>query len=125
MTTTLYCPEITSIFDEDTLFDLKGLLVERSGSNLRNRMAHGLINDNGFLHPLMSYLWWLTLRLCCLPILIHQQKVEQSDPWVKFAGMFKDDPLFDEFVEDMAAYRRELDAEVAADEVTPGENQPA
>jgi hypothetical protein len=35
--------------------------------------------------------------------------------------MFKDDPLFDEFVEDMAAYRRKLDAEVAADEVTPGE----
>jgi len=122
---TLYRPEITSIFDEDTLFDLKGLLVEHSGSNLRNRMAHGLINDNGFFSPLMSYLWWLTLRLCCLPILIHQQKVEQSDPWVKFAGMFKDDPLFDEFVEDMAAYRRELDAEVAADEVTPGENQPA
>jgi hypothetical protein len=36
-----------------------------------------------------------------------------TDPWVRFAGMFKDDPLFDEFVEDMAAYRRELDAEVA------------
>jgi hypothetical protein len=128
LSTTLYpsqCPEITSIFDEDTLFDLQGLLVEDSGSNLRNRMAHGLIDDSGFLHPLMSYLWWVTLRLCCLPILIHQQKVEQSDPWVKFAGMFKDDPLFDEFVEDMAAYRRELDAEVAADEVTPGENQPA
>ncbi|MEW6496045.1 MAG: DUF4209 domain-containing protein [Cyanobacteriota bacterium] len=125
LTTTLYCPEITSIFDEDTLFDLKGLLVERAGSNLRNRMAHGLIDDNGFLHPLMSYLWWLTLRLCCLPILNYQQKVEQSDPWVKFAGMFNDDPLFDEFVEDMAAYRRELDAEVTADEVTPGENQPA
>lgn len=128
LTTTLdpsKCPEISSIFDEDTLFDLQGLLVEGSGSNLRNYMAHGLINDNGFFSPLMSYLWWLTLRLCCLPILIHQQKVEQSDPWVKFAGMFKDDPLFDEFVEDMAAYRRELDAEVAADEVTPGENQPA
>jgi hypothetical protein len=118
-------PEITSIFDEDTLFDLQGLLVEHSGSNLRNLMAHGLINDDGFLSPLMSYLWWLALRLCCLPILIHQQNVEQSDPWVKFAGMFKDDPLFDEFVEDMAAYRRELDAEVPADEATPGENQPA
>lgn len=124
-TTTLYCPEITSIFDEDTLFDLKGLLVERAGSNLRNRMAHGLIDDSGFLHPLMSYLWWLTLRLCCLPILNYQQKVEQSDPWVKFAGMFKDDPLFDDFVEDMAAYRRELDTEIAADGVTPEENQPA
>jgi hypothetical protein len=40
-----------------------------------------------------------------------------TDPWVRFAGMFKDDPLFDEFVEDMAAYRRELDAEVAQHEL--------
>ncbi len=126
LSTTLYpsqCPEIASIFDEDTLFDLQGLLIEESGSNLRNRMAHGLINDNGFLHSLMSYLWWLTLRLCCLPIWDYQQKAEQSDPWVKFAGMFKDDPLFDEFVEDMAAYRRELDAEIADSESASEENQ--
>jgi hypothetical protein len=109
------------IKDEDSLFYLKGLLVEHSGSNLRNRMAHGLINDDGFLSPLMSYLWWLTLRLCCLPMIIHQQKVEQSNPWVKFAGMFKDDPLFDEFVEEMAAYRRELDAEINSDEETSEE----
>ena len=57
--------------------------------------------------------------------LAESAKFEYSEPWVKFAGMFKDDPLFDDFVEDMAAYRRELDAEVTADEVTPGENQPA
>ena len=128
LTSTLYSrnyPEITSIFDEDTLFDLQGLLVEHSGSNLRNCMAHGLINDSEFLSPIMSYLWWVTLRLCCLPILNYQQKVEQSDPLVKLAGMFNDDPLFDEFVEDMAAYRRELDAEVADDQITSGENQPA
>ncbi|MEP0751181.1 DUF4209 domain-containing protein [Trichocoleus sp. Lan] len=125
LTTTLYHPEITSIFDENTLFDLKNLLVEHSGSNLRNRMAHGLISDDEFFSPLMSYLWWLTLRLCCLPILNYQQKVEQSEPWVKFAGMFKDDPLHDEFVEDMAAYRRELDAEVAAHEVNSEESQSA
>lgn len=125
LNTILNRPEITSIFDEDTLFDLKNLLIEHSGSNLRNRMAHGLISDGEFLSPLMSHLWWFTLRLCCLPILIHQQKVKQSDPWVKFAGMFKDDPLFDEFVEDMAAYRRELDAEVTAHEVAVEENQSA
>ncbi|NJO94130.1 MAG: hypothetical protein HC820_06820 [Hydrococcus sp. RM1_1_31] len=40
------------------------------------------------------------------------QEIEPCDPWVEFAGMFEDDPLFDEFVEDMAAYRRELNAEV-------------
>lgn len=50
------------------------------------------------------------------------KKVEELDPWVKFAGIFKDDPLFDEFVEDMATYRRELDAKIAADEINSEEN---
>jgi hypothetical protein len=79
LNSTLYRQEITSIFDENTIFDLKCLLVEHAGSNLRNRMAHGLISDEEFMSPLMSYIWWLTLRLCCLPILIHQQRIEQSE----------------------------------------------
>ncbi|MEH1837816.1 MAG: DUF4209 domain-containing protein [Nostoc sp.] len=118
-------PQINSIFDEDTLFDLQGLLIERFGSNLRNRMAHGLINDSEFNSPIMSYFWWVTLRLCCLPMLKHEQQVEESNPWVKFDGIFKDDPLFDDFVEDMDANRRELDAEVAASEASLEENQSA
>ncbi|MEM6866811.1 MAG: DUF4209 domain-containing protein [Cyanobacteria bacterium P01_C01_bin.121] len=72
LNTTLYHPEINKIFDEDTLFDLQCLLVEHAGSNLRNRMAHGLMNDGEFMKPLMSYVWWLTLRLCCLPIIRKQ-----------------------------------------------------
>ncbi|EGJ30651.1 MULTISPECIES: DUF4209 domain-containing protein [Moorena] len=75
---TLAHSKITSIFDETMLFELKCLLVEHAGSNLRNRMAHGLISDGDFMSPLMSYVWCLTLRLCCLPMLIHQQQVEQS-----------------------------------------------
>lgn len=121
----LYQPEIKDIFDEDTLFDLKGLLVEHSGTNLRNRMAHGLINDREFNTSIMSYLWWVTLRLCCLPMYIYQQQVKRSDPWVQFAGIFKDDPLFDEFVEAMAEERRKLDAEMAAYDAANEENQPA
>ena len=42
------------------------------------------------------------------------EDIEKSNPFVQFDGIFKDDPLFDEFVEDMAANRRELDAEIAA-----------
>lgn len=80
LNSTLYRSEINSIFDENTLFDLKCLLVEHAGSNLRNRMAHGLINDGEFMSPSMPYVWWLTLRLCCLPILRHHQRIdEQSD----------------------------------------------
>lgn len=37
-------------------------------------------------------------------------------PWMKFAGMFKDDPYWNEFLDDMATYRRELDAEIAENE---------
>ena len=35
-------------------------------------------------------------------------------PWLKFAGMFKDDPLFDDVLAEIEAYRRELDADDAA-----------
>ena len=56
---------------------------------------------------------------------IYQQQVKSSDPWVQFAGIFKDDPLFDEFVEAMAAERRKLDAEMAAYDAANEENQPA
>ncbi|WP_414623218.1 type II toxin-antitoxin system HicB family antitoxin [Calothrix sp. CCY 0018] len=32
-------------------------------------------------------------------------------PWMKFAGMFKDDPMFDEVLAHIEEYRRELDSE--------------
>ncbi|MHC5614848.1 MAG: hypothetical protein ACYTXA_28675 [Nostoc sp.] len=41
---------------------------------------------------------------------IEPPKVE--NPWMKFAGMFKDDPQFDEMLEYIEADRRELDAKM-------------
>ncbi len=32
-----------------------------------------------------------------------------AHPWMKFAGMFENDPLFDQVMEDIQTYRRELD----------------
>ena len=32
-----------------------------------------------------------------------------SNPWLETAGMFKDDPLFDEMLAEVAAYRQALD----------------
>jgi hypothetical protein len=43
-----------------------------------------------------------------------------ENPWMKHAGMFKDEPLFDRVLEEIATYRRELDAdrpELSNDEV--------
>ena len=33
----------------------------------------------------------------------------ESDPWLEIRGMFADDPHFDDFVKEIAAYRKELD----------------
>ncbi|MCC5663524.1 hypothetical protein LC653_06135 [Nostoc sp. CHAB 5784] len=35
-----------------------------------------------------------------------------ENPWMKFAGMFKDDPQFDEMLAHIEADRRELDAQM-------------
>jgi hypothetical protein len=40
----------------------------------------------------------------------------ESNPWVKFAGMFQDDPMFDEFVEAMAQNRRDVDLMISRNE---------
>lgn len=77
----LYLPKMIEIFGEDITFDLQGLLVERFGANLRNRMAHGLMPYNAFYSVEVCYLWWLILRLCCLPIIkqIRTSNVQQSE----------------------------------------------
>ncbi|KAB8331584.1 type II toxin-antitoxin system HicB family antitoxin [Scytonema tolypothrichoides VB-61278] len=43
------------------------------------------------------------------------QEIEQpksEHPWMKFAGIFKDDPQFDEVLAYIEEYRRELDAQM-------------
>lgn len=57
-------PELIQIFGEDLIFDLKGLLINRFGDNLRNRIAHGLISSDEFSYSASIYFWWLTLRIC-------------------------------------------------------------
>jgi predicted RNase H-like HicB family nuclease len=35
----------------------------------------------------------------------------KPNPWMKYAGWLKDDPLFDEWQKEMEEYRREVDAQ--------------
>ncbi|MEB3311845.1 MAG: DUF4209 domain-containing protein [Snowella sp.] len=116
LNSTLYRSEIGQVFDEDVLFHLKCLLVEHSGCNLRNRMAHGLMDDQEFQSGIVEYLWWFTLRLCCLPMLNYQDKPEKFNSFLQLAGMFNDDPFFEEFEEAMANNRQQLEIEIANSE---------
>lgn len=54
---------IEKAFDKDLVFELKALLTEQSGPNLRNEVAHGLINWYGSISYYSVYLWWLALKL--------------------------------------------------------------
>lgn len=38
-------PEILDCYDNDILFLFKGLLNEQAGANIRNEIAHGIINE--------------------------------------------------------------------------------
>jgi len=64
-----YVPTLIQLFGEDSVSDLRGLLVEANGANLRNDMAHGLLSSTAFDVGTVRYLWWLTLRLCCVPLI--------------------------------------------------------
>lgn len=44
---------------------------------------------------------------------LEMEKPQIEHPWSKFAGMFEDDPLFDEVIANIETYRRELDAREA------------
>lgn len=63
----LNSPDLRQVLTEDIIFTLKGLLVERMGSNLRNEICHGLFDYGQFFIPEVAYFWWITLRLCLVP----------------------------------------------------------
>jgi hypothetical protein len=71
--------ELRQLLGGDLLFDLQGTLVSRFGSNFRNLMAHGLLEQYDFYSYSAIYIWWLLLRICCLPLMIAQQREERKD----------------------------------------------
>lgn len=51
------------IFGKDLLWEMKSLLVEQSGPNMRNRLCHGLMTANEINSEYSLYLIWLTAFL--------------------------------------------------------------
>ena len=69
-------PEFETMFGPDILFDLRGILIERFGHNLRNEMSHGLLTEGGFYQPASEYLWWLTIHLCWRGFRVSQNLID-------------------------------------------------
>jgi hypothetical protein len=56
-------PEVDTIFGEDLAFEFKALLCDSFGANLRNELAHGLIEYEECYSINSIYAWWLILRI--------------------------------------------------------------
>ena len=56
-------PETTAIFGEDLTYEIKALFCDQMGPNLRNNIAHGLLNDREAHSVDAIYAWWLGLKL--------------------------------------------------------------
>lgn len=72
-------PLIKKSFDEETLYTFRMLLVERTGDNFRNELAHGLIDGQGFYSFTAIYFWWMVLRIICMPYIISKDQREKAD----------------------------------------------
>ncbi|MFD3223442.1 DUF4209 domain-containing protein [Rahnella aceris] len=56
-------PEARTLFGDDIHFNLKALFTDPLGANLRNYVAHGLLNDNSSQSDAVVYAWWLYFKI--------------------------------------------------------------
>lgn len=63
LSTLMALPVAEEIFGKDLAFELKALLCDAFGPNLRNELAHGLLDNADCSSAASIYTWWLGLRL--------------------------------------------------------------
>jgi hypothetical protein len=63
LSTLVDLPETVLIFGKDLAFELKALFCDPFGPNLRNELAHGLLDEETCRSVYSIYAWWFGLRL--------------------------------------------------------------
>jgi len=69
--------EFTFVFGEDLAFEIKALFCDPLGPNLRNEVAHGLLDDSNCATHYTFYVWWFMLRLTFNAFWNAAQKAEE------------------------------------------------
>lgn len=73
-------PEAAKAFGETLAFELGAIFTDRAGSNLRNELAHGLLDDADAVSTALVYAWWFCLRLVMLPLLPRRPVTMTDEP---------------------------------------------
>jgi hypothetical protein len=61
--------ETVDLFGAGIVMELEALLVVQGGVNLRNDIAHGLLEDARAWSYYSMYVWWFCLRLVLWPLI--------------------------------------------------------
>lgn len=76
----LELPETEKAFGAPMVFELRGCLIEKTGFDFRNRVAHGFVSDPECDSPAATLVWWQFLRLCFTAHLLTQPPSEPARP---------------------------------------------
>lgn len=63
----------------DTKFEIKTLFTDKSSGNLRNEVAHGILDDNSSIDSYSIYAWYFLLKLIFLSHYNHQLQGCEAD----------------------------------------------
>ena len=72
--------ESEQIFGEDLSFEIRALFCDLSGPNLRNNLAHGLLDDRACLSAPAIYAWWFGLKLVFNALTERRAAVSMKNP---------------------------------------------
>lgn len=74
--------ETKQIFGEPLCFELRGCLIEKTGFDFRNRVAHGFAHEGECYSTAGVTVWWLVLRICLTPIFqtLAERKMSAEKP---------------------------------------------
>lgn len=70
--------ETKQIFGESICFELRGYLIEKTGYDFRNRIAHGFVHEGECYSTAGVAVWWLVLRICLTPIYQTNQEEQKA-----------------------------------------------
>jgi hypothetical protein len=71
----LAAPKVVELFGEDLVYELRTLLIEKGGPNLRHLSMHGVMSPGEYRSLQSFYAWWLMLKMTFLLTPAVQQRL--------------------------------------------------
>ncbi|WP_421902044.1 DUF4209 domain-containing protein [Maridesulfovibrio sp.] len=78
LSTLVELPEMSEVFGDDLAFEVKALFCSSLGANLRNEVAHGLLDHRLCNSQYGIYAWWLVFKLVLNPFWNKMHSIPQE-----------------------------------------------